>query len=157
MDYIKIQNRQLVFLFLLILSAFTGYAQKGGAEKLVDNLYNLDDQKASKNAHYMIMTDKNCYNCFRELLDALRKEEPRKNVNLIVVTYNNPTTLFSIEAKHKEELKNINNVYFLFIEECQNKKIKIMSLLQQPSPQLIYSTDTGFKLLNYSQTMKLIK
>ncbi len=148
----KIRNK-LVFIYIL-LHFFSGTltAQTISCDSILNNLYHLDDSITYRNEHYLILTNKNCYACFSQLCSYLPANE---KVNLIVVMDKNYLALLPTIAKHRQGIKCINEIFFLFTEKCVGNELEM--ILKSPSPQLVFYTNGKLQYKSYKETMKMIK
>ncbi|MEZ5017066.1 MAG: hypothetical protein R2800_08425 [Flavipsychrobacter sp.] len=140
MVYPKVQNRAIAFLVASLLSVVCAKAQAPDASnissRILDRLYSIDGDTPSRSANYVIITDRNCYSCFDKLCDYFSTTNTESaEVNAIVIMEKAYQYLLSTRARHKEGIKCVNKIYFLFKEDCKEEDLK--SISQAPSPQLV--------------------
>lgn len=153
MEHYKIQLLTVLFLILHI----NVYAQNI-AKSVIENLYDIDDDSTKShlkgNKIFMLMTNKNCSNCFQQLCEHYKS----KNINsvyLIVFTEKDYLSLLPIASRYKEAYSCVEKVFFYFVDNKMNTEMK-NAIIDVPTPQLIIKQNDSVTHIPYNETLKLI-
>jgi hypothetical protein len=149
-----------IYLLSLLVSIFTigeSYAQNTFADKVVNNLYDLNDDTAKTylqgNKVFMLVSAKSCLGCFSQLCEYF-KQQKVDTAYMISFSSKDYLSLLPTSVRYKNDYPCVKDVFFYFISDKMDGEVA--KAIEIPTPQLIILKDGKATHVPYVETLRLI-
>lgn len=153
----NIRVRILILVFSICKMTISYSQESKIFDSITHSLVDVKNRPVGSNTDeiYLIVTEKNCLGCYRQVCEYLQKHETKSPIRLLVLMEKDLFKLRSTANTFKNATPCALDVLFYFTESRVSSPIG--KIATSPSPQLLLKENGKYSYMESDRLMKLIK